>query len=446
MTSLLGGGYLAFSLFGPAKDLYLPGATTPGHGQIELACTTCHGQGFGGTKALQEACMRCHGAELEAVRDSHPKSKFTDPRHAERVAVLDARLCVTCHREHRPEITGAMGVTLPADLCFYCHRDIGEERPSHRGLSFAACASAGCHNFHDNTALYEDFLTQHLNEPDTAQEPVVPVRNLAQVLRARGERWGAPVGCADADAPPGVHVDAALLAEWEATAHARAGINCGACHRERAAASGPWTDKPGDTVCARCHAEEVQGFQGGKHGMRLAVGLPPIRPALARQPMAASAHDKTLGCSSCHGAHGFDTRHAAVEACLGCHDDTHTRAYQATPHYRLWQQELAGQGPAGSGVSCATCHLPREVHREDGLEQVRVQHNQNLNLRPNEKMTRGVCLYCHGLGLTLDALADRRLIDGNFNGRPTYHVQSLEWAQRRLEQGERSSPAMEERL
>ena len=68
---------------------------------------------------------------------------------------------------------------------------------------------------------------------------------------------------------------------------------------------------------------------------------------------------------------------------------------------------LAGEGAANTGVSCATCHLPREPHREGDEEVVRVQHNQNDNRRPNEKMMRNVCLKCHGAQFSLDALADR---------------------------------------
>ena len=45
-----------------------------------------------------------------------------------------------------------------------------------------------------------------------------------------------------------------------------------------------------------------------------------------------------------------------------------------------------------------------------------VQHNQNANLRPNEKMIRQVCLTCHSLALSIDALADSELIRRNFCG------------------------------
>jgi predicted CXXCH cytochrome family protein len=67
--------------------------------------------------------------------------------------------CITCHREHKPEITHAMDVTLPDDFCLYCHEDIGKEQASHKPFNFQSCATSGCHNYHDNTALYEDFLS-----------------------------------------------------------------------------------------------------------------------------------------------------------------------------------------------------------------------------------------------------------------------------------------------
>ena len=121
---------------------------------------------------------------------------------------------------------------------------------------------------------------------------------------------------------------------------------------------------------------------------------------------------------------------------MGCHDDTHTRAYKASPHYALWQRELAGAAPPGSGVSCASCHLPRVDHRSDDGKRVLVQHNQNDNLRPNEKMIRPVCMNCHGLGFSIDALADAALIARNFKGQPQVHVRGLEMAEARMKEQE----------
>ena len=82
-----------------------------------------------------------------------------------------------------------------------------------------------------------------------------------------------------------------------------------------------------------------------------------------------------------------------------------------------------------NGRSCATCHLPRQ--RLEGSGSVTVEHNQNANLRPNEKMVRTVCLPCHGLTFSLDSLADRPLIARNFAGQPRHVVTAVDMALRR---------------
>jgi hypothetical protein len=172
--------------------------------------------------------------------------------------------------------------------------------------------------------------------------------------------------------------------------------------------------------------------------MRLAEGLSPMTPGQARQPMQAKARKTELSCTSCHSAHRFDTRKAAVEACVGCHRDQHTAAYQRSSHYALWKKELAGEAPAGSGVSCASCHLPRDEHRapDAGAKRILVQHNQNDNLRPNEKMIRPVCMSCHGLAYSIDALADARLVLENFAGKPRAHIKSLDMVEQRMKEVE----------
>ena len=430
--------YLGLSFWGEEKSMFLPGQTTAGHYQIELACDACHTP-FESVK--QDACLDCHSAELQLANDTHPKSKFAGPRNADRVAVLDARLCVTCHQEHRPAQTRAMGVTLANDYCFHCHAELAEERPSHAGMGFDTCASAGCHNFHDNTALYEDFLLKHLHEPEVRETPIVPLRAAFQPQ---------PLTLTEIDTPPSDNSsaeDRSIIDDWLTTTHAQAGVNCRACHQptdQSAALSSQssethWTDTVDYTVCQGCHTSEAEGFLAGKHGMRLAQDLPPMRPELARQPMKPSAHGRDLTCVSCHSAHRFNTRHAAVEACLSCHNDTHTLAYTNSPHFQLWQKEQSGGLPPGSGVSCATCHLPREIHQEAGAETILVQHNQNGNLRPNEKMIRGVCMQCHGLGFSIDALADPVLIDANFVGQPAVHITSLDLAERRQAETSKSN-------
>ncbi len=404
--------YLGLALSGAReRTLFLPGQTSSAHHQIELACESCHSR-FGGRAALEAACVRCHGEQLAAVEDSHPRTKFTDPRNAERVALLDARDCTTCHVEHRPERIDAQGLTLPGDYCAYCHAEIGKERPSHSGIPFARCSESGCHNFHDNQALYEDFLVAHAREPEIRSPARVPARVRPADPRKR-------LAAHQHDAPAAAS-GAAIVAEWAASLHAANGVQCSECHVR----ASEWANEPERSSCDACHEREALAFRTGKHGMRLAAELPPMRPAFARLPMKADAATRELTCSACHSAHALDTRHAAVEACLECHDDAHSRAYEASSHAALWRAEQRGELPEGSGVSCATCHMPRS-HLTRGAP---ANHDQSANLRPNEKMARTVCLACHGLQFTLDSLADQALVRSCFGGRPAGAVESIHWA------------------
>ena len=68
--------------------------------------------------------------------------------------------------------------------------------------------------------------------------------------------------------------------------------------------------------------------------------------------------------------------------------------------------------------------MPRETRGDDVL----VQHNQSLTLRPVEKMIRPVCMQCHGLEFAIDALADPHLVENNFQGKPEQHVPSVDMA------------------
>ena len=446
LTVPLGLYALVAIVYGGNRAFLLIGRTTSGHHQIELACDACHASVFGGAEVLQEACVTCHGAELKAANDTHPQSKFTDPRNADRTELLDARYCVTCHQEHRPGVTQAMGVTLPKDYCFICHRDIADERPSHKGLAFTTCASAGCHRFHDNRALYQDFLVKHTGEPAQLETQVVA---LVDWLKQKEGviTVATPLSARDADAPAEQRGDPKIVGDWAGDRHARAGVNCSGCHTAKVEPA-RWIPAPGLAECRSCHAGEATTFTEGKHGMRrreglLATrdgpfglfkqaGLPAMTPGEAWLPMKADAGHTELTCNTCHSAHKYDRAAARVEACAGCHDDPHTRAYFVSSHYDLLKQETAGRRPPGSGVSCATCHMPATMTRgEDGAKAIFVTHNQNDNLRPNEKMVRSVCGQCHGLQFTLDALADPLLVANNFKGLPSVHVESIAWAERR---------------
>jgi hypothetical protein len=448
-------------LYSEDKSLFVVGEATYGHYQIEMACETCHGKAFGGREILQNACTQCHAEALEEAHDSHPQSKFTDPREAHRINVIDARYCITCHIEHQQEQTHAMGVTLPDDYCYHCHTDIAEERESHKNLPFDSCASAGCHNYHDNRALYERFLTKHAQQPWLLAAPELAMRNSAH--------WTALREIAGTNSQQYQYDQPDIHRQWKNSAHANAGVGCAGCHKQSEDAA--WIEKPGIAQCEQCHREEANEYVQSKHGMRLAsansLPLSALHVADKNLPMESTAIGRQHGCNSCHVAHKFDAKQAAVESCLQCHKDEHSLAYEASPHAKIWRAEMARGSQPIKGVSCSTCHMPRietgrvgalladtsdkpdtqdvmsqgvandasavsAAHQElEQMARVRVQHNQNWALRPNEKMIRPVCMQCHSLEFSIDALADPELIRRNFNGQPTKHIPSIDWALQR---------------
>jgi len=470
--TLVAGGALASMMYiSGNRSALLIGNTTSAHHQIELACDACHTSGFFATqkkmnKNMNKACLSCHKDELA-------------------VSI-----------EHKPEITEALAVTVPMDYCSACHQEIEEERPSHVGLGFETCASAGCHNYHDNTALYEKFLVKHADQPhmldhaknafaavarspypiETALDSTAPETTLADLFMRYDEdtdqatatqeattALGKVLTASDAVAPE-QYLTPQAVDEWQRSMHAKSGVNCTSCHLDSKTEenisvdtmTAGWIESPGIDTCKTCHRDQTKTFVEGKHGMRQHPKLPegrrvkdndtlpnllarvannlypdeplqPMRVSEALIPMKDDAHDKQTGnCQACHAAHEPDLAVAAVDSCLTCHDDEHSNNYLQSSHYRLWQDELAGIGDPGTGVSCADCHMPKLKSRKG--RGFFTTHNQNSYLRPNEKMIRPVCQSCHSLEFSIDALADPELANNNFAHPPVTHIESIDWA------------------
>ena len=81
-----------------------------------------------------------------------------------------------------------------------------------------------------------------------------------------------------------------------------------------------------------------------------------------------------------------------------------------------------------------------------GLEngRVGVQHNQNDNLRPNEKMVRSVCMNCHGVEFSIKALADPVQMTQCYSGTPAQDLETMDWIRTRIKEIEEKRRRAEE--
>lgn len=468
-TTMMASGVFAYVIYkGSDKTVFMPGPLSDGHHQLSDNCGACHTDNFGGNTVVLAACMDCHADERKKPFDSHPKAKFNDPRNADLLATIDATNCITCHTEHKPEITLNDGLTRPKDLCFHCHESIAQERPSHEGMGFETCTSAGCHNFHDNRALYTQFIIKNSDiNPHKAPALITEkdfIASLELLLDYPRDHYPPQKLNKDqADGPSEAMHDSEHLDSWASSGHAEQGVNCSACHTNTLVTSDDssdgssdgssddivdtdpgntdWIEIPGQQSCAACHAMEADTFGKGKHGMKQASGLSPMTPATARIPMHEDMMHEDLTCHSCHAAHDYDVVTASVDACADCHADEHTLAYKESRHYQLWLQAVNGEIEMEAGVSCATCHMPRtNMDVDDYNSRIVVNHNQNASLSPNSKMIRPACLNCHSLEFSINSLADESLIKTNFQGQPSVHIESVPMA-RALEEAHQKSKA-----
>ena len=96
--------YLAARLAGGERTPFLPGHTTSGHYQIELACSACHVSAFAGAGSMQSACEGCHLAMESADSAAHYPA---------------ASLCARCHDGvDAPRVTWAGPAQVLTNLRF----------------------------------------------------------------------------------------------------------------------------------------------------------------------------------------------------------------------------------------------------------------------------------------------------------------------------------------
>ena len=89
-----------------------------------------------------------------------------------------------------------------------------------------------------------------------------------------------------------------IVQDWQLSKHSQGGMGCSICHGDehQTAEDAGKARIPTPDTCASCHAEKVNQFKGGKHG--LAWSSMKAMPTVHWQPMVLIQGMK--GCGSCH--------------------------------------------------------------------------------------------------------------------------------------------------
>lgn len=211
---------------------------------------------------------------------------------------------------------------------------------------------------------------------------------------------------------------------WQSSAHAFNGINCTSCHQDRE--SKTLVYHPGYESCQSCHDKSVKTFLLGKHGIRLLENLSPLTPHMAQIPMQPSADDRIMNCNTCHDVHSVNTVPASVDSCLTCHNDSHSLNYNKSPHGQLFAESRAGLArPTSQSITCATCHLPRQILEPGSEPKIGVNHNNTFTLLPRDRMVKEVCMNCHGMEYSFNNIFDDEVVESNFSYPSRQDLQTL---------------------
>ena len=208
--------------------------------------------------------------------------------------------------------------------------------------------------------------------------------------------------------------------QWQTSAHALAEVNCSSCHQNEETKE--FVAKPTEESCKSCHENSVDTFLLGKHGIRTLEGMSPLTPAMAHLPMKDGIADKQMNCNTCHNVHTVDTYQASVDSCLTCHSDNHSLNYKNSPHATIFREIGTLPRPNKDSVTCATCHLPREVSGDNVL----VNHNNTYTLKPRDRMVKEVCMNCHGVEHSYNSIFDDELVEANFARPPNQKLQTFQ--------------------
>ncbi|HTG80988.1 MAG TPA: multiheme c-type cytochrome [Geobacteraceae bacterium] len=218
-----------------------------------------------------------------------------------------------------------------------------------------------------------------------------PFIALAMMHAAVSVATAAPIGdclpCHRGETP-------AAVRQWEASAHARAGVGCEKCHGFDHEKIVKGEARVTMMACAPCHKRAYDQHHRSRHGMGLHTGWGCTRGQTGRNPQECSfcheegsraplttvqcarflkqsdemrgngcnsCHSVESSCASCHTNHGTDLKIVRDPAsCAKCHMGPDH------PQWEMWQTSLHGTIFATigsqSGPTCQTCHMAEGSH------------------------------------------------------------------------------------
>ncbi|HEX9080753.1 MAG TPA: multiheme c-type cytochrome [Holophagaceae bacterium] len=190
----------------------------------------------------------------------------------------------------------------------------------------------------------------------------------------------------------------AAVRQWRASAHARAGIGCEACHGRDHGRLDRGEVRVDAKVCGRCHSRALREHQASRHGMALRTGWGCLRNQPGRDPgtcrtchepgsdaptsgvacarflkqsssMQAigcnACHQVETSCAACHTDHGTDLKVVRnPNVCATCHmgpDHPQWEMWQTSRHGTLYASEGGKAAP-----DCQACHMPKGTHDVSG--------------------------------------------------------------------------------
>ncbi|WP_246044464.1 multiheme c-type cytochrome [Geomonas ferrireducens] len=234
----------------------------------------------------------------------------------------------------------------------------------------------------------------------------------------------------------------AAVAQWQGSAHAKAGVGCEKCHGSDHDKIVRGEAKVGMKVCAPCHKKAYEEHRLSRHGMGLhsgwgcTRGLPDRKKDECRfchQPgdeMPRSdvqcarflkqspemgeigcnyCHSVEDACDSCHSKHMTDLKIVRdPNSCAKCHMGPDH------PQWEMWQTSLHGtlnvSAGAKAGPDCQTCHMPKGTHNVS----IGITMNSGgvpypaAKAEPARKEMVNICSACHA-----PAFAKRELERGD---------------------------------